>query len=287
MISTTRRLSISANKACVALGVSTSGYYDWNTRKPRGSPEETALRSEIHGIALEFSKYGYRRITKELHRRRLFANSKRVRRIMKKDNLLVVRKSFKPITTQSNHSYRIYPNLARDMVITGLNQLWVADITYIRLLNEFVYLSVILDVYSRKIVGWDLSRNIDTQLTLNALDMALAERENLDFSKLTHHSDQGVQYASTAYVEQLKEQGIRISMSRKGNPYDNAFAESFMKTLKNEEVHINEYETYEQAYENIREFIEQVYNAKRLHSGIGYLPPNEYEKEILNTSIET
>ncbi len=204
---------------------------------------------------------------------------------MREDSLLCVKRLFRPVTTDSNHRLRVYPNLAKDLEVTGLNQLWVADITYIRLVSEFVYLAVVIDVFSRKCIGWELDRNIDTQLTLNALNKALADRKDMDLSGLVHHSDQGVQYAANDYVDRLKENRIRISMGRKGNPYDNAFAESFIKTLKYEEVYLSEYETFNEAHTNIKRFIEEVYNEKRLHSSIGYLPPNEYEMEVvLNTT---
>lgn len=268
-------------KACKALGVSKSGYYKWKNNDRPPDPD-IKIRSKIQDIALEFSKYGYRRITKELNRGGIIANHKRVLRIMRKDNLLCLRRKFKPMTTNSNHCCKIYPNLANELELNGLNQLWVSDITYIQLLNEFIYLAAVLDVFSRKCIGWELGREINTQLTLNALSMALKKRKNIGFSKLIHHSDQGLQYASQPYVELLKENEIKISMSRKGNPYDNAFAESFMKTIKYEEVYIKEYSTFEEAYSNIKKFIEQVYNQKRLHSGIGYMPPNEFEKEVLN-----
>jgi len=257
-------------------------FYRWRDKTELDSDKE--LRKIIHEIALEFQRYGYRRITAELHRRNISVNSKRVRRIMKEEKLIYKQKKrFKPATTNSNHSYKIYPNLTKGIEVTGLNQVWVADITYVFLTKEFVYLAAILDVFSRRCIGWCLSRNIDTQLTLNALNMAIANRKPLGFG-LIHHSDRGVQYASTAYVEMLNKHGIKISMSGKGNAYDNAFAESFMKTLKVEEVYLNEYNTFEEAYRNIEQFIEEVYNKKRLHSGIGYLPPEEFEQEILNRS---
>lgn len=269
-------------KACKALGVSKCGYYKWKNSNRPPDPD-IKVRSIIQDIALEFSKYGYRRITKELHRRNKNINHKRVLRIMKEDNLLCLRRKFKPMTTDSNHYCKIYPNLANDLEVTGLNQLWVSDITYIHLQDEFIYLAAVLDVFSRKCIGWELGREINTQLTLNALSMALKKRKHLGFTELVHHSDQGLQYASAPYVELLKEKSIQISMSRKGNPYDNAFAESFMKTIKYEEVYIKEYSTFEEAYANIKNFIEKVYNKKRLHSSIGYVPPNEYETKTLNT----
>jgi putative transposase len=178
----------------------------------------------------------------------------------------------------------VYHNLAKGLEVTKLNQLWVADITYICLPGGHVYLAVIIDVFSRKCIGWELSRNIDTGLVLNALKMAIRKRKHLGFDYLIHHSDQGVQYASHEYVNLPKELGIKISMSRKGNPYDNAFAESFMKTLKAEEVYVNEYLSFEDAYRNIKRFIELVYNKKRLHSSIGYKLPIEFEEEVLNIS---
>lgn len=272
---------LSISRACSTLGVSRSGYNKWLGRK-QSSNQEIELRNEIQKIAVDFPRYGYRRITKELQRRGFKVNHKRILRIMREDNLLCVKKLFKPVTTDSNHNFRIYPNLAKDLKVIRLNQLWVADITYIRLINEFVYLAVIIDVFSRRCIGWELDRNLEAQLTLNALDMALSNRKNMDLSNLIHHSDQGSQYAANDYINRLKEKGIRISMGRKGNPYDNAFAESFIKTLKWEEVYLKEYESLNDAYANIKQFIEDVYNEKRLHSSIGYLPPNEFEGVILN-----
>ena len=199
-------------------------------------------------------------------------------------NLLCIRKKFKPVTTNSNHKLQVYPNLAKKMTLTEINQLWVADITYVQLVREFIYLAVIIDVFSRKCIGWELDRSIDTQLTLNALHRALKNRWSKGLKGLVHHSDQGVQYASQAYVDCLRDHSIQISMSRRGNPYDNAFAESFIKTLKYEEIYLKEYDTFGEAYKNIENFIEEVYNKKRLHSSIGYLPPDEFERAIsLNT----
>jgi transposase InsO family protein len=278
---------LSIKQACTTLSVSTSGYYDWKSKPAVTNLDEMALRSEIHSIALEFTKYGYRRITKELHRRKIVVNTKRIRRIMREDNLLVVRKKFHPITTQSNHKFPKHPNLAKDFTPTGVNQLWVADITYIRLQYEFIYLAVIIDLYSRRCIGWELSRDVTTQLTLNALNKAVTLRGIENVKGCVHHSDHGVQYASYAYTERLEELGMKPSMGDVGNSYDNAFAESFIKTLKYEEVLMNEYNTFNEAHQNIKRFIEEVYNKKRLHSSIGYVPPNEFEKpEVLNTNIE-
>ena len=275
--------SLPKEKACEALEVSKQAFYKWKKREPLPYADNYVMES-IQEIALEFAKYGYRRMTKQLHRQGQQVNHKKVYRIMKENNLLVRRKKFRPITTQSSHGLRVYPNLAKDLVVTKLNQLWVSDITYIYLPLGFAYLAAILDIFSRKCIGWCLGINIDAQLTLDALNMAITSRQHLGFSGMIHHSDRGVQYASQVYTDRLKELGILISMSGKGNAYDNAFAESFMKTLKVEEVYINEYETFQEAYANIKHFIELVYNEKRLHSSIGYVPPAEFEAEILNKS---
>ncbi len=240
------------------------------------------LRDRIQRIALDWPCYGYRRITAELHRRGIEANHKRVLRLMREDNLLCLRKRRFILTTDSRHSLTIYPNLLPELQLTSINQLWVADITYIRLLREFVYLAVILDAYSRRCIGWALEPFPEAELALEALQMALASRR-LE-SGLAHHSDRGVQYASSAYCDLLKEQGIRISMSRRGNPYDNAQAERFMRTLKYEEVYLFEYETVAEARARISHFIEEVYNHKRLHSAIGYVPPAEYEQQLCQTT---
>ena len=274
---------IPISKACYHLDISRQAHYQWQDRNYIGNMD-IPLVSEMHDIALEFPKYGYRRITAELHRRGQAVNHKKVLRIMHEENLLCKpKKKFRITTTDSNHKYSIYPNLAKNMVLTGINQLWVSDITYIHLAEGHIYLAVIIDVFSRKCIGWELSRRIDSRLVLNALDMAVKARVHLGIDGLIHHSDQGVQYACNEYVDLLGELGIKISMSRKGNPYDNAFAESFMKTLKAEEVYLKEYNTFEEAYNNIKEFIDIVYNKKRLHSSIGYVPPEEFEKEALNT----
>lgn len=261
--------------------VSRAAYYRLNGKN---IPSFNAdLKLLIQEIALEFPFYGYRRIAKELYNRGEHVNHKKVLKIMHSENLLCRRKkAFKPVTTHSNHNYKTYPNLIENIEITGLNQVWVSDITSVHLARGFVYLAIILDLFSRRCIGWHLSRDIDTYLTLTALNRAVATRQHIGFSNLIHHSDLGVQYASIEYVTRLKDLGIRISMSRKGNVYDNAFAESFMKTFKVEEVYLNEYETFEDALTNIKGFIEDVYNEKRLHSGIGYRSPNKFEQEVLN-----
>jgi transposase InsO family protein len=227
--------------------------------------------------------YGYRRVCAELNRRKQPANHKRVRRIMREDNLLCIRRRSFVRTTDSKHGFKVYPNLAKEMKLTGPNQLWVADITYIRLRFQFVYLAVILDAFSRRVIGWALGATLEGELTLAALDMALKNRKISP--GLVHHSDRGVQYAATAYTDRLKENGILISMSRRGNPYDNAKAESFMKTLKYEEVYRSDYRDLQEARREIKRFLEKVYNEKRLHSALGYLPPAEFEQTLLNRKV--
>ena len=245
------------------------------------------LRDEIQRVALEFPCYGRPRITAELKRRGWKVNHKRVGRIMREDNLLCLRKRKFVATTDSNHNFRVYPNLAGSMELTGIDQLWIADITYIRLETEFVYPAVVLDAYSRRVIGWALDRSLEDDLAIAALQMAFRRRRLAD--GLTHHSDRGVQYASNDYTGLLKEHGVRISMSRSGNPYDNATCESFMKTLKYEEVYRQEYRNLADARASIERFIEKVYNAKRLHSALGYRPPVEFERSlpIVSSSVST
>jgi len=273
------------SKGCASLEINRRTYY-YSLKERRIFPNDKSIRDSILAIALEFQKYGYRRITAELHRRNQSVNHKKVLRIMREENILCSpKKKFRITTTDSNHDYPVYSNLAKDIILEGINQLWVADITYVHLLHECVYLAVVIDVYSRKCIGWELSRRIDAELVLNALDMAVDARIQFGLAGLIHHSDQGVQYACNEYINRLNGLGIRISMSRRGNPYDNAFAESFMKTLKAEEVYLKEYKTFDEAYNNIKQFIENVYNKKRLHSSIGYLPPDEFEAKVLNNSL--
>ena len=271
-------VELGAPSACQALGVSRNGYADWSTRVF----EETnsLLLKEIQGIAL-MPRYGYRRVTAELRRRNFIVNRKKVLRIMREHRLTIKKKAFKPRTTNSNHGFKKYSNLVKDLVETGLNQVWVADITYVKISNDFAYLASILDRFSRKCIGWNLSRSLCVEGALSALEMALRERKSLGFQHLIHHSDQGVQYACGEYVALLEKQGIAPSMSEAGNPYENAFAESFNKTIKYEEVYLTEYESFDDALKNIGKFIEEVYNKKRLHSSIGYKPPNEFEQQIL------
>lgn len=258
--------------------VSRSGFYRRGADREPGPDADMDLRDAIQRIALEWPSYGRPRITHELRRRGWTVNAKRVYRLMREDNLLCVRKRKFVATTDSNHAHRIYPNLARRMALSGVDQLWVADITYIRLEYEFVYLAVILDAYSRRVIGWALARTLEDELTLAALRMALTRR--VVGPGLVHHSDRGSQYASNGYTGLLQARGIEISMSRKANPWDNAACESFMKTLKYEEVLRNEYRDLAEALTAIPAFLEKVYNERRLHSALGYVPPAEFEANL-------
>lgn len=267
-------MRLSLRGKCKILEVSRTGYYRF---LQRSNPKQWGLevRNLIQKIALRWRSYGYRRVTAELRRRGNIVNAKRVLRWMRHDNLLCLRKKRFVRTTRSDHEYAIYRNLAKDFRPSAIDQLWVSDITYIRLKTEFVYLAVILDAFSRRCIGWSLARYLDNRLTIEALQMALKNRRPA--SGLIHHSDQGVQYASDRYTRILQDHGIRISMSRKANPYDNAMAESFMKTLKYEEVLLFEYSGLDEARKRIRYFLEDVYNRKRLHSSLNYVPPEEFE----------
>lgn len=263
-------------------GVSRGGYYrQWKASAPR--EEETALRHYLQQLALTHRYYGYRRIGVLLRREGWQANHKRVLRLLRTDNLLCLRrKAFIPTTTESKHSWRVWPNLARGMQTTGINQLWVADITYVRLNEEFVYLAAVLDAHSRCVVGWTIERHLGAMLAIKALKMALANR--MPEPGMIHHSDRGFQYACSDYVKILQEHHIQISMSRVGNPYDNAKAESFMKTLKAEEVNGRNYRDFKQVKESIGDFLENVYNRFRLHSALGYMSPVEFEEELAKPS---
>jgi transposase InsO family protein len=264
--------------------VSRSSFYRFDPERKPNADGDMELRDAIQRIALKWPCYGRPRITAELRRQGWTVNPKRVYRLMREDNLLCVRKRKFVITTDSNHDRRIYPNLARTLVLSGVNQLWIADLTYIRLREEFVFLAAILDAFSRRVIGWALDRNLDDGLTLTALRMALAKR--VVAPGLVHHSDRGSQYASRDYIALLETNQIRISMSRKGSPWDNAACESFMKTLKYEEVYRNEYRDLAEARASIGEFLEKVYNQKRLHSALGYVPPAEFEAQLSAQNLE-
>ena len=243
------------------------------------TPYYTRLREQIEHIHEEFPGYGYRRIQRELKRRGQTVNEKRIRRVMKKFGLRPITWRSFVRTTDSRHALPIYPNRIKNRLVRAVNEVWVADLTYIRIRSSFVYLAALLDLYSRRIIGWAISKRIDSELCLTALQMALEHRPA---HGCIHHSDRGVQYASARYVTVLRQHKVEISMSGKANPYDNAFMESFYKTLKYEEVHLWNYETYEDVIERLPFFLEEVYNRKRLHSSIGYVPPVEFEAAVLN-----
>ena len=262
---------------CQLAEVSRAGFYR-TLQEQRPVEEEMAVRSAIQQIALEHRRrYGYRRISAELRRRGMLVNHKRVARIMREDNLLAMQPKAFVVTTDSSHELEVYLNLASRMKLTGVDQLWVADITYIRLQAEFVYLAVILDAFSRKVVGWALDRTLASRLAIAALEQAITKRQPPP--GVVHHSDRGVQYACEEYVAILEKQRMIPSMSRPANPYDNASCESFMKTLKREEIHANQYDDLEHLRANIAEFIEQYYNRQRLHSALGYRSPEEFEQQ--------
>jgi transposase InsO family protein len=263
---------------CRLAGVSRAGFYR-SLQQNHPEEEDMQVRSEIQQIALEHHRrYGYRRIAAELRRRGMTVNHKRVARLMREDNLLAVQPKSFVVTTDSNHELEVYLNLARKMKLTGINQLWVADFTYIRLRGEFVYLALVLDAFSRKVVGWALERTLTARLPLLALERALAARQPSE--GLVHHSDRGVQYASDQYMRVLRAHGILPSMSRPANPYDNATCESFIKTLKQEEIYANRYRDLDDLRTHIEEFIDRYYNRLRLHSALGYTTPEEFEAEF-------
>jgi putative transposase len=269
----------------VELGrVSRSSFYRFSPDHKPSADRDMQLRDAIQRIALEWPCYGRPRITAELRRQGWTVNPKRVYRLMREDNLLCVRRRKFLITTDSNHNRRIYPNLAGKLTLTGVNQLWSADLTYIRLREEFVFLAAILDAFSRRVIGWALDRHLDDELTLTALRMAIKQR--MPPPGLVHHSDRGSQYASGDYIALLEANHIRLSMSRPANPWDNAACESFMKTLKYEEVYRNEYRDLAEARASIGEFLEKIYNQKRLHSALGYVPPAEFEAQLAVQNLE-
>ena len=266
-------------RLCRLAGVSRAGYYrHFEASAPARADAD--LRDAIQRISLAHRYYGYRRITAQLRREGHVVNAKRVLRLMREDNLLSLRiRPFVPRTTDSRHDYPIVPNLIRRLVPTGIDQIWAADITYVRLGEAFIYLAVILDAFSRRVVGWALDDHLEARLAIEALDMALDAR-NPARDSLIHHSDRGVQYASNDYVARLSARAIAISMSRIANPYDNAKAESFMKTLKAEEVNGKAYVSLDDARRDIGRFIDTIYNGQRLHSALGYKPPAEFEFEL-------
>jgi transposase InsO family protein len=267
---------LSIETMCALASVSRAGYFrHWHASAPR--QEEMALRDKVQRLALPERRYGYRYMTALLRREGWHVNHKRVLRLMREDNLLALRhRPFVPVTTNSEHSWRVVPNLARGLELTGLDQLWVADITYIRLAEAFAFLAIVLDAFSRKVVGWAVAEHLRAELAVEALAMAIAARCPAPGS-LIHHSDRGTQYACGDYVTMLARHEIQPSMSRAGNPYDNAKAERFMRTLKEEEVDASAYRCLADARDGIQSFIETVYNRQRLHSALGYLSPEEYE----------
>jgi len=274
---------LSVERMCYLAQVSRAGLYR-SFQEPAPAEEEMKIRSAIQQTVLQHRRrYGYRRVTAELRRQGIHINHKRVARMMREDNLLALQPRAFLVTTDSQHPLQVYLNLAARMKLTGPNQLWVADITYIRLRSEFVYLAVILDAFSRKVVGWALAETLAADLALAALQQALAQRNPPP--GLVHHSDRGLQYASASYVAVLRQYHMLPSMSRPANPYDNATCESFMRTLKREEIHANDYHNLDQLRANIEVFIEQYYNRQRLHSALGYRPPEEFERDASTSSL--
>jgi putative transposase len=257
-----------------------SFYYQPKEIDPAIVKKNMDILDRIESICLDFHSYGYRRITQQLHYDGFQINHKKVLRLMRESDLLCRLKRKWVRTTDSNHGLPVYRNLVKDRPMTGSNQVWLADITYIRIRHGFVYLAAILDAFSRKVIGYAVSRSMDSNLVLEALQMAIAKRK--PGTGVIHHSDRGVQYASIEYTDVLKEHGFQISMSGKGNPYDNATMESFFKTLKHEEVYLYEYETLSDVKSRLPYFIEQVYNLKRLHSSLGYMSPVKYEALVLD-----
>jgi putative transposase len=271
------------------MGLPKSTYYYRLKNEPKAKLRELGdvkIKDLIDNVHIDFPVYGYRKLHEELLRRGHLINEKKIRRIQLKFGLFAtqIRKWIK--TTDSKHKFKKYPNLISPaMLLTDLNQVWVSDITYVRILSGFIFVAIILDLCSRKVIGWAISKRINAELAVAALRMAIETRK--PDPGCIHHSDQGVQYCSEDYIELLTEWKFQISMSRKGNPYDNAWAESFMKILKYEEIYLSEYETYEDVVNRLPRFIEEIYNRKRIHSSIGYLTPEEFEWQIMKRKPET
>jgi putative transposase len=266
---------MSIQRMCELAGVSRASFYrDWEQKAP--GEAETALRDAVQRTALAHRGYGYRRITPLLQRAGFVVGEEKVRRILRNDNLLAVRRRKFVVTTDSNHRFQVHPNLAETMELSGINQLWVADITYLRLRGEFVFLAVVLDAYSRKVIGWELGRTLETKLTLAALEAAISSRKPQP--GLVHHSDRGTQYASNDYVKRLEGCGAHLSMSRPARPWENGKCESFMRTLKREEIDARSYHSFAELQQHLEEFIEQNYNQVRLHSALDYRSPDDFEQ---------
>lgn len=273
----------SARRACQLAQISRASFYrSFHQRAPRQA--DTVLRDAIQRVCLTTRLYGYRRVLRQLSEEGIHADKDRIRRLMREDNLLCLRKRKFALTTDSQHGMTVYFNLAAGVQLTGLDQLWVADITYIRLQEQFVYLAVILDAFSRRVIGWKLDESLHALLAIGALEQALADRNPPP--GVVHHSDRGVQYCCADYVARLIDRGFGISMSRRGNPYDNAKAESFMKTLKAEEVYLNQYRDLEDARRSIGHFIDDIYNGNRLHSALNYKSPSAFEASIQPLDVD-
>jgi transposase InsO family protein len=274
---------LTIERMCTLAAVSRAGYYRFCAPSPNADEEESRLRDAIQRAALENRQYGYRRVSATLRAQGWVVNHKRIARLMREDNLLAIRKRrFVPKTTDSRHDFEVAVNVARRLTPTAINQLWVADITYVRLGSVDVFLAVVMDAFSRKIVGWNLAPKLTTELSLTALNKAIESRQPA--VGLIHHSDRGVQYASTAYVDTLVQHGMIPSMSRPGNPYDNAKCERFMKTLKQEEIRCFAYRDIEDLRANLNVFLDRYYNATRLHSALGYRSPEEFERWSAQTA---